>query len=119
MDLDVVDGLTNLKSDTNASSPVRKHEVSSDGPPFWIDIPRLPTPEREKYQYTRVVVDDEEPLEVVYDVKRDGETWYYARMRSGLYKKVTILYSTPLDLVELTLLSVLEGLLPGGRGQLC
>lgn len=90
MDVDDVEGLINTKATADASSsPARKHEVTHDDPPFWIEIPRLSTPERAQYQYAPMEVDDEEPLEVVYELRRDGEVSYYARMRSGLYKKVT------------------------------
>lgn len=61
-------------------------------PPFWVSPPRLPSAERAKYKRipsgrVRDAVDDQDPMEVVHDVTLHGNVFYFARMRSGLFKK--------------------------------
>ncbi|KAG9001163.1 hypothetical protein FRB93_012245 [Tulasnella sp. JGI-2019a] len=58
---------------------------------FWIDLPpRMSSVERAKYKSFASAIggdEDEDPVEVVYDMQLQGRIFYYARMRTGLYKK--------------------------------
>lgn len=80
--------LTTIPSDEVTSSPTAKTPPGS--PRFWIEVPRLPTPVRATYRRTKdLPIDDEDPVEVVHEIKLEGSRFYYARIRSGLFKRAS------------------------------
>lgn len=88
MEVDVEKLLTTIPSDEVESS--LSAETPPESPRFWIEVPRLPTPIRETYRRTQdLIVDDEDPVEVVHEIKLEGKVFYYAKIRSGLFKKAS------------------------------
>ncbi|KAG9049705.1 hypothetical protein FS837_009350 [Tulasnella sp. UAMH 9824] len=80
--------LTTIPSDETGSSLTA--ETPPESPRFWIEVPRLPTPIRATYRRTQdLLVDDEDPVEVVHKIKLEGKVFYYAKIRSGLFKKAS------------------------------
>ncbi|KAG8903561.1 hypothetical protein FRC01_009158 [Tulasnella sp. 417] len=80
--------LTTIPSDEPGSSP--RAETPPGLPRFWIEVPHLPAAVRATYRRTQDLdIDDEDPVEVVHEIKLEGKIFYYAKIRSGLFKKAS------------------------------